>query len=65
MKPSRRKDETQYHQHFGLRVDGTKWDVAVNVGTNDADDLLKYKLIYDFHHPIIDTLKRQRRARRT
>jgi hypothetical protein len=46
-------------------VDGTKWDVAVNVGTNDADDLLKYKLIYDFHHPIIDTLKRQRRARRT
>jgi len=53
MKASRRKNETQYHQHFGLRVDGAKWDVAVNVGTNDDDDLLQYKLVYDFHHPII------------
>jgi uncharacterized protein YukJ len=58
MKPSRRKNETQYHQHFGLRVDGAKWDVAVNVGTNDADDLLKYKLVYDFHHPMIETLQK-------
>lgn len=56
MKASRRKNETQYHQHFGLRVDGAKWDVAVNVGTNDDDDLLQYKLVYDFHHPIIQTL---------
>src|SRR5262249_25739868 len=24
--------------------------------TNDADDLLRYKLIFDFHHPVIETL---------
>jgi hypothetical protein len=28
----------------------------VNVGTNDADDLLRFKLVYDFRHPIIQTL---------
>jgi len=27
------------------------------VGTNDADDLLKYKLVFGFQHPIIETLK--------
>jgi uncharacterized protein YukJ len=37
-------------------VDGAQWDVAVNVGTNDDDDLLKYKLVYDFRHPIVQTL---------
>jgi uncharacterized protein YukJ len=56
MKATRRPHETQYHLHFGLRVDGANWDVAVNVGTNDDDDLLKYKLAYDFRHPIIQTL---------
>lgn len=57
MKGTRRKREIQYHQHFSVLVDGAKWDVAVNVGTNDADDLLKYLLVYDYHHPIIATLK--------
>ena len=56
MKGSRHKNETQYHLHFGLRVDGGDWDVAVNVGTNDADDLLKYKLVYDFRHAIVGQL---------
>jgi uncharacterized protein YukJ len=56
MKGSRRPHETQYHLHFSLLVDGANWDVAVNVGTNDADDLLKFKLAYDFRHPIIATL---------
>jgi uncharacterized protein YukJ len=56
LKPSRRRQEVQYHLHFSMLVDGANWDVAVNVGTNDADDLLKYKLAFDFHHPIIQTL---------
>jgi uncharacterized protein YukJ len=56
LKGSRHKREIQYHLHFSLLVDGAPWDVAVNVGTNDADDLLKFKLVYDFHHPVIATL---------
>jgi uncharacterized protein YukJ len=56
MKPSRRGHETQFHLHCNLDVGGEQWDVAVNVGTNDADDLLKYKLVFDFRHPIIQTL---------
>jgi len=56
MKGSRRRSEIQYHLHFSLLVKGTNWDVAVNVGTNDSDDLLKYKLVYDFRHPLITRL---------
>lgn len=56
LKSSRHKHEIQYHLHFSMLVDGTSWDVAVNVGTNDDDDLLKYKLVFDFRHPIIQTL---------
>ena len=52
LKPSRHLDEIQYHLHFSMLVDGKNWDVAVNVGTNDADDLLKYKLVFDFRHPV-------------
>ncbi len=37
-------------------MDGSQWDVAINIGTNDNDDLLKYKLVYDFRHPIIQQL---------
>ncbi len=62
LKPSRHNNETQYHLHSTLAVtseDGSvqRWDSAINVGTNDSDDLLQYKLIFDFHHPIIATLK--------
>ena len=56
LKPTRRSHETQFHLHCNLLVDGANWDVAVNVGTNDADDLLKYKFAFDFRHPIIQTL---------
>ena len=63
MKGTRRKREIQYHQHFSVLVDGAKWDVAVNVGTNDADDLLRIPLAYDFHHPVIATWRRRRPAR--
>jgi hypothetical protein len=50
MNPSHHGHETQYHLHCNLQVGGATWYVAVNVGTNDADDLLKYKLAFDFHH---------------
>lgn len=62
LKPSRHKNEIQYHLHTALEVttpDGSteQWDSAINVGTDDSDDLLRYKLIFDFHHPIIAILK--------
>ena len=56
LKPSRHGSETQYHLHLSILVGGANWDVAINVGTNDSDDLLLYKLVYDFHHPITRTL---------
>ena len=43
--------ETQYHLHCDLALaGGATWDCAINVGTDDADDLLQYRLVYDFHH---------------
>jgi hypothetical protein len=56
LKGTRRKSQVQYHLRFGLSVDDTPWEVAVNVGTNDADDHLKFKLVRDFRHPLIHTL---------
>src|SRR5882757_4570692 len=56
LKPSHHGHETQYHLRCNLAVGGATWDAAVNVGTNDSDDLLKYKLAFDFRHPIIQTL---------
>jgi hypothetical protein len=62
LKPSHHGHEVQYHLHANLRVPaahgGTEtWDSAVNVGTTDADDLLNYRLVFDFHHPVLATLK--------
>jgi uncharacterized protein YukJ len=57
LKASRRKKEIQYHLHAGLQVGDRTWDTAINVGTNDSDDLLLYRLAFDFHHPIVDTLR--------
>jgi uncharacterized protein YukJ len=62
LQSSRHGKETQYHLHSTLEITGAdgktqQWDSAINVGTNDSDDLLRYKLIYDFQHSIIDTLK--------
>lgn len=63
IKGSRHKQEIQYHLHVDLAVPnktgGTDtWDVAINVGTNDADDLLQYRLALDFHHPLLPSLKK-------
>src|SRR5271156_3955432 len=33
------------------------WDSAINVGINDSDDLLRYKLVYDYRNPLIGQLK--------
>ena len=57
LKPTQRPHEVQYHLHFGLSVAGAQWDIAVNVGTTDADDLLKYKLPFDFSHPVLAMLQ--------
>ncbi|MBV8362464.1 MAG: DUF2278 family protein [Deltaproteobacteria bacterium] len=58
LKSSRHKREIQYHLHVTVGLpDGSNWDVAINVGTNDSDDLLRYKLVFDYQHPIVETLK--------
>jgi uncharacterized protein YukJ len=60
LQSSRHGSETQYHLHVSLTFDGagqSPWDCAINVGTDDADDLLRYRLVYDFHHPILDQLR--------
>ncbi|MEM5313492.1 DUF2278 family protein [Paraburkholderia sp. JHI869] len=57
LKSTRRPHEVQYHLHFGVTVNGAQWDIAVNVGTTDADDLLKYKLVFDFNHNVLTTLE--------
>jgi uncharacterized protein YukJ len=49
--------ETQYHQHLSLDLDRANWDVAINVGTDDADDLLRYRLVFDFHRAIVSELE--------
>ncbi|TFW32470.1 DUF2278 family protein [Massilia horti] len=49
--------ETQYHMHVRLQAGSEQWDSAVNVGTDDADDLLRYRLAYDFHHEICQNLR--------
>jgi uncharacterized protein YukJ len=57
LQASKKPNEIQYHLHSTLQVGSQKWDSAVNVGTSDADDLLRYLLVYDFHHPLIATLQ--------
>jgi uncharacterized protein YukJ len=61
LKPSPQPQEIQYHLHVTLHVatahgDMELWDTAINVGTNDADDLLMYRLAFDFHHALRDRL---------
>jgi hypothetical protein len=61
LQSSRHKNEIQYHLHATVAVPGAggsieQWDTAINVGTNDSDDLLQYKLIFDFHHSMVGTL---------
>jgi hypothetical protein len=57
LKGTHRQHETQYHLHFSFLVDDVDWDVAVNVGINDDNDLLRFKLVLDFRHSIIQTLR--------
>jgi uncharacterized protein YukJ len=61
LQSSQRKNEKQYHIHTTLEVTTAnggveQWDSAVNVGTNDSEDLLNYKLVFDFSHPLLQTL---------
>jgi uncharacterized protein YukJ len=50
-------NEIQYHLHISIEIGGAPWDVAINVGTSDDDDSLLFKFVFDFHHPIVETLK--------
>jgi uncharacterized protein YukJ len=56
---SRHQQEIQYHLHTTMTPGGggAAWDTAVNVGTNDADDLLKYKIALDYTHPVLTQLR--------
>ena len=53
MKPSfnKKTKETQYHLHATLQLgksgNSENWDSAINVGTDDSDDLLRYKIAFD------------------
>jgi uncharacterized protein YukJ len=61
--PSRHRgsSETQYHIHATVSGAGhDRWDTAANVGTDDSDDLLRYKIVYDFDHPIMKELRAAR-----
>ena len=50
--------ETQYHMHITLQVsDAAPWDCAINVGTDDSHDLLRYRLRQDYDHPVLPTLQ--------
>ncbi len=64
LRGTKRKREIQYHLHATLSMenqdDVRQWDSAINVGTNDGDDLLKYRLVFDYHHPVLDSLKQFR-----
>jgi uncharacterized protein YukJ len=56
LRASRRKNEIQYHLHAQLETNEDRWELAINVGTNDSDDLLKYRLVYDFHDAVTNEL---------
>jgi uncharacterized protein YukJ len=59
MVPSRHhgSPETQYHIHATISAGQDQWDTATNVGTDDSDDLLRYKILFDFNHPIMAELR--------
>ena len=62
LKGSRQKHEIQYHLHTQLEVLDAEghprdWDVAINVGTNDADvrdSLTNQNLLDGAHLPLAD-----------
>jgi len=60
LKASPHRNEIQYHLHASMQVGAQRWDVAINVGTNDADDLLQYRLVCDYHHPLTQNPSRRR-----
>jgi hypothetical protein len=49
--------EMQYHLHFSLDVNGAAWDTAVNVGADNAADLLKYKIVKGFNNLATDAMR--------
>ena len=51
----------EYHLHANLRASpdtgAPLWDMAINVGSSDASDRLKYRITFSFSHPIQATLR--------
>ncbi len=56
LKATRQRREIQHQQHLNLLAAGSILDVALNIGANYNNPLLKYKLVSDFRHPIIQQL---------
>lgn len=45
--------EIQYYVYLMLVLLVGDWDVVINVGINDVDDLLNYKFVYDFYYLVM------------
>ncbi len=56
LRGTRKDGETQFHLLVDLDVASETWQAAINVGTDNSEDGLKYRLVFDFHHPIRTTL---------
>lgn len=67
--PSRERGETEYHVYVELDVasDGgtERWQAAINVGTDDPNDTLKYRLVSDYHHAVLGMISAAAPASRT
>src|SRR5215475_13074818 len=61
LKSTKRRNEIQYHLHADCSVASQNgdeiWDAAINVGTDDADDLLRYRLAFNYSHAILSDLR--------
>lgn len=60
LRGTRHGDETEFHLFVNVDVasDGgdQTWQAAINVGSDNDQDLVQYRLVSDFQHPIRTTL---------
>jgi len=61
LKSTKRRNEIQYRLHADCSAASQNgdeiWDAAINVGTDDADDLLRYRLAFNYSHAILSDLR--------
>jgi uncharacterized protein YukJ len=64
LKSTERRNETEYHLHADCSTASQNgeeiWDAAINVGTDNADDLLRYRLAFNYSHAILSDLRNAR-----